>query len=119
MNYKESFPNMADFLDTAFHQEGLAVLYWQGREPNDRDAAQFYKTLYEPEDILKITQELRKFLKLPLADEEIQKILRRFGVAYNPTYDGETFRDWLGKILDILEDPKADTSYLRFKSVAN
>jgi hypothetical protein len=113
MNYEESFPELADFLNCSFHQDGLAVLDWQGREPNDRDATQFYKTLCKPEDIAKITEELRKFLRLPLTDKEIHKAIWSLGIFHNPTYSGVTFRAWLEEILEVFEDPSTAT-YLRF-----
>jgi hypothetical protein len=113
MNYEERFPKLADFLGCSFHQDGLAVLDWQGQEPNDRDATQFYKTLYKPHIVNRIVQELREFLELPLVEEDIQKVIESFDVFHNPTYDGGTFRGWLEDILEVLEDPSTAT-YLRF-----
>jgi hypothetical protein len=113
MNYEERFPKLADFLGCSFHQEGLAVLDWQGRKPNDRDAAQFYKTLYKPHVVIRIVGELREFLGLPLTEEEIKKAVWSFGITRNPANTGRTFRGWLEEVLEVLEDPSTAT-YLRF-----
>jgi hypothetical protein len=114
MNYEESFPDLMYFLAGAFHQDSLSVLDWQGREPNHRDALSFYKVTEEPAFIKQVAQELRAFLKLSLSENEIEKTVESFGVAYGPMYDGLTYRAWLEEVLEVLEDPTANTSYLRY-----
>jgi hypothetical protein len=114
MNYEERFPKLEYFLGCSFHQEGLAVLDWQGREPNDRDAVCFYKVTEEPELIRQVAKELREFLRLPLTEEEIKKAVWSFGITRNPANTGRTFRGWLEEVLEVLEDPTANTSYLRY-----
>jgi hypothetical protein len=116
-NFDKRFPELRSFLAGAFHQESRAVLDWQGRTPNVRDAVRFYKLLDEPEIIAQVTRELRKLLALQLSENDLHAIVESFRVYHNPTYSGGTFRGWLEMVLEILEDPNANTSYLRFKGV--
>jgi hypothetical protein len=116
-DFNKRFPELRSFLRGAFHMDALSVLDWHGRHPNTPDATRFYKLLDEPETIAQVARELQKFLSLQLSESDMHAAIESFGVHHNPTYSGGTFRGWLEMVLEILEDPNANTSYLRFKGV--
>jgi hypothetical protein len=116
-DFEKRFPELCSFFIGAFHTEALSVLDWQGRTPNTPDATRFYKVLDEPETISQVARELRELISLQISESDLKTAMRSFGVYHNPTNSGGTFRGWLETVLAILEDPNANTSYLRFKGV--
>lgn len=113
-DYQERFYELYQFLGGYFHQDWNDVMNWQGHEPNFEEIVRFYKNENPPDEVTKISDELRRFLALPLSEMELRKALQEFNVCYRPQYRGMDHRQWLEAVLGILEDPTATTSYLSY-----
>ena len=109
-NYSEKFPELYQFLGGLFHQDWSYVYDWKGNTPNYegviRDAKIREHKLYLEKNII----ELKIFLNLNLDESEIETIMRKkFKLGIRPEFWNLTHKLWLGRILQILEEPMEET----------
>lgn len=111
---KNKFPELDQYLSGLFHQGWKDVFDWSGETPNYEGVVRYFKLRNRnryKEDELK---ELREFLNLKLENNEIESIVRNdWGIAFRPAYINLTHKQWLEKILKILEEPIEKTEQER------
>ena len=112
---KEKFYKLGQFLGGYFHQDWAVVLDWNGQEPNFEAVVRSYTATATAEGITQVREQLKQFLALALTDGQLEKVVfNDFGVDYNPTRRGSTFRQWLESILEILQEPPNKKNALKF-----
>lgn len=109
----QQFPKLRNLLGGYFHQDWKNDYDWQGNQPNFEEVVQFYKTVNPKNTVSQATDELRKFLALPLDELDLHNALKDVGVFYNPKARKMTYKQWLESILTILEKVSSGTSYLK------
>jgi hypothetical protein len=118
-DFDKDFYELGQFLGGYFHQFWKEALDWQGERPNFEAVVNFYKSNESSENIYKTTEELRKFISLSLGEDTIRKLFVRNGIWYGPQYQNMNYRQWLEAILNILEERKTSSSFLKFKDIVS
>ena len=105
MNDKR-FYELGQFLGGYFHQDWGVVHDWKEQEPNFEALVRSYTASDNARNVGEVVRQLKQFLALPLTDGQLKKIVsQEFYVDYNPVGRGSTLRQWLERILEILQEP--------------
>lgn len=112
MHTKLKFPKLRNLLGGYFHQNWKYDYNWQGNQPNFEEVVRFYKTVNPVMTVSEAANDLHKFLNLQISESDLGDFFQGTGICYNPIARKMTYRDWLERILIILEDSSENTSYL-------
>lgn len=108
--YEEKFPILYQYLGGLFHQDWIHVFDWKEQKPHFEGVIKYFKIrnskCYEKEEM----KELKMFLELNLIDAEIENVMRKdFNLGIRPAYWNLTHKEWLERVLEILEEPMEKT----------
>jgi hypothetical protein len=113
MNTNLTFPKLRNLLGGYFHQDWKYDYNWEGHQPNFEEVVRFYKVVNPVTTVSQAINELHNFLNLQMSETDLSELFKSAGICYNPKARKMTYRYWLERILEILEDPLATTSYLQ------
>lgn len=115
MSDKKQFYELGQFLGGFFHQDWAVVFDWKGQEPNFETIVRSYSATDTARSVNKVKEELKHLLTLRLTDSQLENLIcNEFGVAYNPARRGTTYRQWLERIMEILEEPSNSKNAMEF-----
>jgi hypothetical protein len=105
-SYEEIFPELYQFLGCYFHQDWKDFSDWKGHTPSFEGIVRHFKVIDSKTNAKEEIKELKMFLALNLSDMEIESIMRKdFNLGIRPAYWSFTHKEWLERILEILEEP--------------
>lgn len=106
MNYSKQFYDLYQFLGAYFNQDWTDEYDWKEQKPDFEPVVHFYKAKNPSTTVARATEQLEKFLALPLDDEQLEEIVTsEFGSSYYPAPRGLTERQWLEQVLKLLKQP--------------
>jgi CdiI immunity protein len=104
-SYEERFPALYQFLGCYFHQDWKDFSDWKGQAPSFEGIVRHFKVIDSKTNAKEELNELISFLSLNLAENEIEDVMDEWNIAYYPYGIKITYKEWLERILEILEEP--------------
>jgi CdiI immunity protein len=102
-NYEDKFPELYQYLGGLFHQDWKDVFDWNNEKPSFEGVVRYFKVLNQECYKQDESASLKKFLLLNLSSDDVENILRKWNIAFRPAYINLTHKEWLERVLEILE----------------
>lgn len=112
--FRERYYDLEQFFSGFFHQDWKESYDWRGEAPSFEAVVRHFKSAATPEELRRTVEQLRRFLSLPLSDQEIADTFDEIHLAFNPRARGLTERRWLEALLRVLTDDSDATPPPRF-----
>lgn len=99
MNAHTNFKLLESFFSGYFHED------WDLDADTTEDVARLYRSQVSAQKATEIADEIGQLLDDLLSEEDLQKFLfERLGCYYDPTLDGQTFREWLETLARLMRN---------------
>lgn len=90
------FPTLENFFSAWFHQD------WAVEHDDPGAVVAAYREAEDDERIARARDELQRLLARDLDEDALGAAVRGLGGEYDPTRDGQPWRDWLASVLERL-----------------
>lgn len=109
-SYEEKFPELYQYLAGLFHQDWKDVFDWKEQKYSFEAVVRYFKVRSSQNYRQQELRELKEFLNLGLETDDVTRIIKtEWGIAFRPAYINLTHKQWLERILEILEEPMEET----------
>ena len=108
-DYRQKYYNLYQFLGGYFHQDWQYDYDWKGEQPDTEKVVRHYKSIAGKNTLEKVASEMKSLLSENLSETELRNVLIELNSAHRAPATHKTYRKWLERILEILEEPMEKT----------
>lgn len=112
-SFRFKFPELYQFFGGYFYQGWSADYRWENAKPNFSAVVRHFKAVNPPATVSRVRIELEGLLMLSLDDRELSAALGELGSNFYPPAENLTASEWIGKILEILDESPTKSRVLR------
>ena len=112
-SFRFKFPELYQFFGGYFYQGWSTDYRWENAKPNFSAVVRHFKAVNPPATVGRVRIELEGLLMLSLDDRELSAALSELGSNFYPPAENLTGSEWLGKILELLDESPTKSRVLR------
>jgi hypothetical protein len=112
-NYRFKFPELYQFFGGYFYQGWAADYRWESSKPGFSAVVRHFKAVNPPSTVNRVRIELEELKSLALDEPELNAALQELGSNFYPPAENLESSEWLGKILEILDESPTKSRVLR------
>lgn len=112
-DYRFKFQALYQFFGGYFYQGWSSDYRWENGKPNFSAVVRHFKAVNPPAAINKVRNELEDLLSNDYEEAELREILSELGNNFYPPSEKLNYRQWLEKILNLLNESPTKSRVLR------
>ncbi|MBS1795816.1 MAG: hypothetical protein JSS81_18320 [Acidobacteria bacterium] len=107
------FPALYQFFAGYFYQGWAAGYRWDGAAPEFSAVVRHFRAVNPPAAVEEVRRELAALRAAALTESALDEILAALGSGFYPPAAGLTSREWLDRIVEILDESPTKARVLR------
>lgn len=112
-SYQFKFPELYQFFGGYFYQGWASDYRWESANASFAAVVRHFRAVNPPLTVGRVRNELESLLALALDDSALGQALAELGSNFYAPAEGLNNRQWLEKILDVLQESSTKAQILR------
>ena len=113
IDYRFKFPELYQFFGGYFYQGWASDYRWEGIKPGSAAVVRHFKAVNPPPTVSSVRNQLEDLLREEIEEENLSDIISALGSSFYPQAENLSTRQWLEKILEVLEESQTQARILR------